>query len=256
MNVRHPYFENGGRPIALAHRGFSLDGLENSMRAFQAAVDLGYGYLETDAHGTQDGVAVALHDATLDRTTDATGEVSNRRWESVKVARIGGIEPVPALEDVLGTWPDVRVNIDVKGASAIEPVAEVIEKTGAHDRVCVGSFSADRRRKTLKLLSRPVATPAAQREAIGWLLGSYLGADSEITLEEVDALQIPWRRGRVKFLRRRQVEAAHAVGRQIHVWTINDRDEMAELLDLGVDGIVSDRADILKEVLVERGQWS
>ncbi|WP_062210260.1 glycerophosphodiester phosphodiesterase family protein [Demequina oxidasica] len=256
MTTRHPYFDNNGLPIALAHRGFSLDGLENSMRAFQSAVDLGYGYLETDAHGTLDGVAVALHDATLDRTTDATGEVSNRRWDSVKVARIGGIEPVPALEDVLGTWPTVKVNIDVKGVSAIEPVAKVIEKTKSHDRVCIGSFSADRRRKTLKLLSRPVASPAAQREAIGWLIGSVLGADPEITLGEVDALQIPWRNGRVKFLRKRQVASAHEAGRQIHVWTINDRDEMVELLDLGVDGIVSDRADILKEVLVERGQWA
>jgi len=256
MSVRHPYFDNAGFPIALAHRGFSLEGLENSMKAFQAAVDLGYRYLETDAHGTRDGVAVALHDDTLDRTTDATGSVSNRSWKSVKVARIGGIEPVPALEDVLGTWPEAHVNIDVKGASAIEPVARVIEKTKAHDRVCIGSFSADRRRKTLKLLSRPVASPASQREAVGWLLGSWLGADSEITLGEVDALQIPWRTSRVKFLRKRQVDIAHAAGRQVHVWTINDRDEMAELLDLGVDGIVSDRADILKEVLVERGQWA
>lgn len=256
MNVRHPYFDNGGRPIALAHRGFSLDGLENSMKAFQAAVDLGYRYLETDAHGTRDGVAVALHDDTLDRTTDATGEVSNRAWSSVKVARIGGTEPVPALEDVLGTWRDVRVNIDVKGVSAIEPVAKVIERTKSHDRVCVGSFSADRRRQTLKLLSRPVATPAAQREAIGWLLGTWLGADSEVTLGEVDALQIPVRAGRVKILGKRQIEAAHSVGRQVHLWTINSRREMAELLDLGVDGIVSDRADILKELLVERGQWA
>ncbi|WP_430868010.1 glycerophosphodiester phosphodiesterase [Demequina aurantiaca] len=255
MDLRHPYFDNGGNPIALAHRGFSLDGLENSMKAFQAAVDLGYRYLETDAHGTRDGVAVALHDATLDRTTDATGAVENRGWDSVKVARIGGIEPVPALEDVLGTWPDVRVNIDVKGESAIEPVAKVIEKTKSHDRVCVGSFSADRRRKTLKLLSRPVASPAGQREAVGWLLGSWLGADPEITLGEVDALQIPWRRGRVKLLHQRQIDSAHAVGRQIHVWTINDPAEMTELLDLGVDGIVSDRADLLKSVLQARGQW-
>jgi glycerophosphoryl diester phosphodiesterase len=256
VTVRHPYFENGGRPIALAHRGFSLDGLENSMRAFQNAVDLGYRYLETDAHGTRDGVAVALHDGTLDRTTDATGEVAHRGWDSVKVARIGGIEPVPALEDVLGTWPDVRVNIDVKGASAIEPVAKVIEKTKAHDRVCVGSFSSERRRKTLRLLSRPVATPASQREAIAWLLGTLIHADTDQSLGDVDALQIPWRNGRVKFLRQRQVDAAHRAGRQIHVWTINDREEMAELLDLGVDGIVSDRADILKDLLVERGQWT
>ncbi|MDN4480513.1 glycerophosphodiester phosphodiesterase family protein [Demequina muriae] len=256
MTPRHPYFDNGGRPIALAHRGFSLEGLENSMKAFQAAVDLGYRYLETDAHGTRDGVAVALHDETLDRTTDATGLVAERDWDSVKAARIGGVEPVPRLDDVLGTWPDARINIDVKGESGIRPVAEAIERTRSHDRVCVGSFSADRRRATLKLLSRPVATPASEREAIAWLVGTWVGADAHASLGDVDALQIPWRKGPVPFLFARQIEAAHAAGREVHVWTVNRRDHMVHLLDLGVDGLVSDRADILKEVLVARGQWA
>lgn len=256
MSTRHPYFDNGGLPVALAHRGFSLEGLENSMTAFQAAVDLGYRYLETDAHGTRDGVAVALHDETLDRTTDASGLVAERDWDSVKAARIGGVEPVPRLEDVLGTWPHVKVNIDVKGDSGIRPVAEVIERTASHDRVCLGSFSASRRRATLKLLSKPVATPADQREAIAWWLGTWIGADPEATLGDVDALQIPWRKGPVPYLAKRHVDAAHAAGREVHVWTVNRRDHMIQLLDMGVDGLVSDRADMLKEVLVARGQWA
>lgn len=256
MRQRHPYFDNGGKPVALAHRGFSLDGLENSMTAFQAAIDLGYRYLETDAHGTRDGVAVALHDDTLDRTTDATGPVAERDWDTVRTARIGGIEPVPRLEDVLATWPHARVNIDVKGDSGIVPIAEAIEKTNSHDRVCLGSFSAARRRATAKLLSKPVALPAAQREVVAWLLGVWVGANPESSLGEVDALQIPWRRGKVPILGAKHIEAAHKAGREVHVWTVNDRAEMEYLLDLGVDGLVSDRADILKEVLVERGQWA
>ncbi|MFW7415345.1 glycerophosphodiester phosphodiesterase family protein [Demequina sp. SO4-18] len=256
MSTRHPYFDNGGRPIALAHRGFSLEGLENSMKAFQAAIDLGFRYLETDAHGTRDGVAVALHDGTLDRTTDATGNVAERDWESVKAARIGGVEHVPRLDDVLGTWPEARINIDVKGESAIGPVAQAIERTGAHDRVCVGSFDANRRRATLKQLSRPVATPAAEREAIAWWLGTWIGADARASLGDVDALQIPWRKGPVPFLHQRHVDAAHAAGRQVHVWTVNRPDHMEHLLDIGVDGLVSDRADLLKAVLEKRGQWA
>src|SRR5665811_1276506 len=102
----HPYFDTGGAFAALAHRGFSRDGLENTMVAFQAAVDMGYRYVETDAHGTIDGVAVALHDESLDRTTDGTGEVADLPWARVKLARIGGKEPVPMLEDILGTWPE------------------------------------------------------------------------------------------------------------------------------------------------------
>ena len=256
MSPRHPYFDNGGRPVALAHRGFSLEGLENSMKAFQAAVDLGYRYLETDAHGTSDDVAVALHDSTLDRTTDATGEAADHPWSRVKAARIGGVEPVPRLEDILGTWPDVKVNIDVKGESGIGPIAAAIERTKAHDRVCVGSFSADRRRATLKLLSKPVATPASQREAIAWWLGVWTKADASASLGDVDALQIPWRNGPVPFIGRRHIDAAHAAGREVHIWTVNRRDHMEHLLDLGVDGLVSDRADILKDVLIARGQWA
>ncbi|WP_084079492.1 glycerophosphodiester phosphodiesterase family protein [Demequina sp. NBRC 110057] len=254
--MSHPYFDNGGRPVALAHRGFSLEGLENSMKAFQAAIDLGYRYLETDAHGTADGVAVALHDETLDRTTDATGRVDERQWSSVKAARIGGVEPVPALEDVLGTWPEVRLNIDVKGDSGIEPVAKAIERTKAHDRVCLGSFSVQRRRRTLALLSRPVARPAAQREALAWWAGTFFGADTAKTLGDVDALQIPWRQKNVPILFPGHIAKAHAAGKQVHVWTVNRRDHMERLLDMGVDGIVSDRADLLKEVLMARGQWA
>lgn len=254
--MSHPYFDNGGRPAALAHRGFSLEGLENSMKAFQAAVDLGFRYVETDAHGTSDGVAVALHDDTLDRTTDLTGAVAERPWAVVKRAKIGGVEPVPSLEDVLGTWPDVKVNIDVKGTSGIVPVAKAIERTKSHDRVCLGSFDATRRRETLKLLSKPVATPAAQREAIAWWLGTFLGADASKTLGDVDALQIPWRQNNLPIIFAHHVEKAHAAGKKVYIWTVNRRDHMEKLLDMGVDGIVSDRSDVLKEVLLERGQWA
>ncbi|WP_061961293.1 glycerophosphodiester phosphodiesterase family protein [Demequina flava] len=254
--MKHPYFDNGGKPVALAHRGFSLEGLENSMKAFQAAVDLGYGYLETDAHGTADGAAVALHDETLDRTTDATGLVAEREWSSVKVARIGGIEPVPKLEDVLATWPDVKVNIDVKGISGIGPVAKAIERTKSHDRVCLGSFSADRRRETVALLSKPVGMPAAEREAIAWWLGTWVGADAAKTLGDVHALQIPWRRGNFPILFPRQVKAAQEAGKEVHVWTVNRVEHMETLLDMGVDGIVSDRADLLKDLLIKRGLWA
>ncbi|SEI81441.1 glycerophosphodiester phosphodiesterase [Demequina mangrovi] len=249
----HPYFDTGFAP--LAHRGFSRDGLENSMAAFQAAVDLGFRYLETDAHGTADGVAVALHDESLDRTTDGEGVVAELAWSRVKEARIGGVEPVPLLEDVLGTWPDVRVNIDVKAVSGIVPVAEAIERTGAHDRVCVASFSAERREATVDRLSRPVATSAGTSEAARFFVGGLLGLGTLRSLREIDVLQIPWRVGMMPVLTQRHIRLAHEAGRSVHVWTVNKREEMESLIDAGVDGIVSDRADILREVLESRGMW-
>jgi len=241
---------------AMAHRGFSLDGLENSMAAFAAAVDLGFRYVETDAHATADGFAVALHDETLDRTTDGHGRVRDLPWREVKHARIGGVEPVPLLEDLLGSFPDVRVNIDVKEPAGIFPVAQVIERTAAWDRVLVASFSAKRRRETVRRLTRPVATSAATGEIARFVIGTRLGRPADPLARRVAALQVPAAAGRLTVVDERTVAAAHAAGLKVHVWTVNEPVEMRRLLDLGVDGLITDRADLLRGVLEERGMWS
>lgn len=253
--MTHPYFDTGGAVAALAHRGFNLNGLENSMAAFAAAVDLGYRYVETDAHGTRDGIAVALHDASLDRTTDARGNVADLPWSEVQHAKIGGVEPVPLLEDLLGTWPDLRVNVDVKAVSGIEPIAAAIEKTNSHDRVCVASFSGARRLATIKLLSRPVATSAGTGEFGRFWAGAGMGLAGSRPLRKVDALQVPWKLGKTTVLGRRHIERAHAASTGVYVWTVNDPADMETLIDLGVDGLISDRADLLKDVLERRGRW-
>ncbi|WP_369372547.1 glycerophosphodiester phosphodiesterase family protein [Promicromonospora sp. Populi] len=254
------YFE--GPFQALAHRGFAhasvgTEGLENSLAAFGAAVDLGYRYVETDAHGTADGVAVALHDESLDRTTDGAGLVAELPWSDVSEARIGGVEPVPLLEDVLGGWPGLRVNVDVKHNSGIGPVARAIEKTSSWDRVCVTSFDAVRRRATLAKLSRPVATSAGRSEIRTFLAGVRLRVTplARRALHDVDALQVPVGHRSITVVDAASIAAAHALGKKLHVWTINEPDEMNRLIDEGVDGLVTDRADLLKDVLVERGLW-
>jgi glycerophosphoryl diester phosphodiesterase len=256
MAARVPYLDAGG-PIALAHRGFSAAAPENSMAAFAAAVELGYRYVETDVHVTADGIVVAFHDDTLDRVTDGTGAVVQQPWAVVRRARIAGVEPVPTLEELLGTWPDLRVNIDVKSEAAAVPTAEVIERTRAHDRVCVASFSDARRRAALRALSRPVATSAGNWTAGRFVLTAALGRQAAVerALREVDCLQVPPRYRGVPVVTPATLAAAHRAGVQVHVWTVNSAAEMRRLLDLGVDGLVSDRADVLRDVLVERGQW-
>ncbi len=264
----HPYFDttlpDGRRGVAaLAHRGFARpggvdSGLENSLAAFGAAVALGFRYVETDAHGTVDGVAVALHDESLDRTTDARGHVAELPWREVRQAKIGGVEPVPALEDVLGTWPGLFVNIDVKAESGIAPIARAIERTSSHDRVCVTSFSTKRRLATLAKLSRPVATSAGTTEVVSFIAAARARVDVGVrrALRRVDALQVPEAQSGLKVVDAATVAAAHRAGKQVHVWTPNTREEMEHLLDLGVDGIVTDRADLLKDLLIERGLWA
>lgn len=227
------------------------------MAAFAAAVALGYRYVETDVHATRDGVAVAFHDDALDRVTDGGGRIADLTWSTVARARIAGSEPVPRLEDLLGTWPSLRVNIDVKSAHAVGPLVAAIERTGAHDRVCVASFSDARREAVVRALSRPVTTSAGTRTAARFRLAvaaRRTGAAAR-ALGSVDGLQVPERHQRVPVVTAATVAAAHAAGCFVHVWTVNDPADMRRLLDMGVDGIVSDRADVLRGVLAARGAW-
>ena len=229
------------------------------MAAFAAARDLGFDCVEIDAHATCDQVAVVLHDPSLDRTTDSTGTVAALPWATVRTARIGGTEPVPRLDDVLGQWPDLRVNIDVKADGAEAAVAAAVEHTQAHDRVLITSFSAARRRRTLAGLSRPVATSAGRSEIVAFLAATVLPdvvalPAARAALRDVDCLQVPERHG-VPVVSPRTVAVAHLVGRPVHVWTVDDTADMHRLLDLGVDGLVTNRADLLRDVLVARGAW-
>jgi glycerophosphoryl diester phosphodiesterase len=246
----------------MAHRGFSREGLENSMAAFRAAVDLGYQYLETDVHTTSDGVLLLFHDDTLDRVTDGRGRISELTAAQVAAARIGGREPVPLFDELLAAFPDVRVNLDVKDWNSVRSLAAGIERHGAHDRVLVASFSDRRRRAVLKLLGRPVASSAGVvTNGLLVLLGPLLPVALlrlvlRRPLRDVQALQVPVRHGIVPVATPGFIRRAHRLGLVVHVWTVNEPAEMRRLLDLGVDGIVTDRADLLKQVLLERGEWS
>jgi glycerophosphoryl diester phosphodiesterase len=251
----------GMMPLAIAHRGFSLDGLENSMAAFRAAVDLGFRHLETDVHTTADGVLLLFHDTTLDRITAGRGRIADLPAATVARARIGGTEPIPQLAELVQAYPDVRLNIDVKDWNSVAALASAIERYALHDRVLVASFSDRRRRAVLRQLSRPAAGSAGTvSTALFVLLGPVLPAPLmsfvvRHALDGVQALQVPVRYGRVRVVTPGFVRRAHRRGLQVHVWTINEPAEMHRLLDLGVDGIITDRADLLKAVLLERGTW-
>lgn len=246
-------------PIGLAHRGGSgygpNVGRENTVAAFREAVDMGYRYVETDVHATSDGHLVAFHDDVLDRVTDAQGAIARLPWSEVSTARILGTEAVPTMDELFETFPDTRFNIDIKSPGAIEPLVDVIRRHDAVERVCVGSFSDDRLRAVRRALGPDLATSAGPRDvAATRLLPRTL---RRLLRSPSQALQIPvsQRLGPVSITltTRRLVAAAHSLGKHVHVWTIDDADEMHRLLDLGVDGIVTDRIDTLRDVLAERG---
>ncbi|MEV5982986.1 glycerophosphodiester phosphodiesterase [Streptomyces sp. NPDC052114] len=250
--VRHPYLDQPG-PLALAHRGGAADGLENTAAAFRRAVDLGYRYIETDVHATADGRLVAFHDATLDRVTDRGGRIVDLPWSEVRRARVAGSEPVPLFDELLEAFPEVRWNVDVKAEPALRPLLDLLRRADAWDRVCVGSFSEARVARAQRLAGPRLATSLGTRGVAALRLLSY-GVPTAPRRSAVCA-QVPETHGGIRVVDRRFVRAAHARGMQVHVWTVNDADRMRALLDLGVDGIVSDHIETLREVLKDRGTW-
>jgi glycerophosphoryl diester phosphodiesterase len=246
--------------LAFAHRGGAGDWPENTLPAFAAAVTLGYRYLETDVHVTADRMLVAFHDDSLDRVTDRQGHIADLPWSEVRKARVtppGGSTAadaaIPLLEELLGTWPDVRVNIDPKHDASVTPLVEVLRRTDAWDRVCVGAFS-DRRLARFRRLTDYRVCTALGPAAIARLRLASLGAP--VGSFAAGCAQVPTRAGGRTLVDARFVAAAHARKMQVHVWTVDDVAEMQRLLDLGVDGIMTDRPTVLKEVLVARGQWA
>lgn len=245
--------------LAFAHRGGAnhpeVAGLENTLHAFLHAHDLGYGYLETDVHVTRDGVLLAFHDAALDRVTDRRGSISTLTHAEVKAALIGGRERVPTLAEVFDAFPDSFFNIDLKSAAAVRALADFVEIREVHDRVLVGSFSPRRLNDFRRLTHGRVPTSAHPLEVAAFrLLPSGHLADL-LTRGRVRVLQVPHRRGRLTVATPGLVRRAHAAGKHVHVWTIDDPDEMRALIGRGVDGLMTDRTDILKAVLTEGGHW-
>ncbi len=214
-------------------------------------MDLGFRYLETDVHATADGVLVAFHDDRLDRVTDRAGALDSLTWSDVSRARVDGTDPILRLEEMLEAFPDALVNIDPKAWAAVEPLASTLVRMNALERVCVTSFNRRRTRAVKKLAGDRLCTGGAAGAVVELYAGAPLGM-----LDDVDVVQLPTRARGLQIVNERLVRRAHRRGIHVHVWTIDDADEMHRLLDLGVDGIMTDEPAILRSVFLERGIWS
>lgn len=237
------------------------------MAAFERAVALGYQWFETDVHVTRDGVVVAFHDDRLDRVTDLRGDISSLTYAEVCVADAGfrftldggatypyrsrGVT-VPALRDVLERWPAVQVNIDAKADRTVAPLMQLLRRMNALSRVCLASFSDRRLRRMRRLAGTPVRLSTGRLAVGAAFLASRAGGMPRL---RATRLQIPARARGVRLLDERFVTAAHAAGLAVDVWIANSDRDIGEALDLGVDGIMSDRLELLKRVLVARGRW-
>jgi len=240
-------------PIRFAHRGSRVLWPENTMVAFQGAVDLGYRYLETDVHVSRDGRVVIFHDDTLERLTDGAGRFEHHDWDELRTLdaayrfrpddgyplRGTGIG-MPLLEEAVTTFPDQMFNIDLKQRGIASTVAAAVRRLGIEDRVMIGSFW-DRRIRVFRREAPGVATSAGPREVAAARFAGLRGA--------ADAYQVPERGSGLRVVTPRFIDGAHRNGKQVHVWTVDHPDDMRRLLGMGVDGIITDRPDVLNEVL-------
>jgi glycerophosphoryl diester phosphodiesterase len=249
-------FLDAPTPLAMAHRGGAIEHLENTMPAFQACVDLGYRYLETDVRVTADGVLVAFHDPTLERVTDRTGRVEHLPWSEVAPARIGGREPIIRLEDLLGAWPDVRFNLDIKAAGVLAPLLRTVRRLDCADRICLGSFSDARIAAARRLFGPAVCTSLGPRGVAALRLSSYSPRAAGLVRIQAGCAQVPLQLGGRALVDERFIDAAHARGLQVHVWTVDDPGDCTVMLDLGVDGVMTDRPAMLRDLLEKRGEWT
>lgn len=248
----HPYLDHPG-PIAFAHRGGGLEAPENSIAAFDHAVRLGYRYIETDVQVTADGRLIVFHDPMLDRLTDGAGRVDELSWPALSQVRVGGREPIPLLDEVLERWPDLRFNIDPKSDAAARALAVALRRHGALDRVCVGSFSGARLNRLRHAVGPDLCSSAGPAEVVRVWLGAR-----GLPLPAPAApfcLQVPRIWHGVPVVTPAFVRRAHAQGLAVHVWTVDREAEMESLLDMGVDGLITDRPTALRGVLQARGLW-
>ncbi len=252
----HPFLD---RPfVAMAHRGGWLSQAdpapENTRQALAQSVALGYEYFETDVRLTADGEVVVFHDESLDRVTDASGPIGQRRWAELAEVRVGGSEPIPRLADLLDEFPATRFNIDLKEPGVVEPLAELIRRHRAEQRVCVASFSGARLRNFRR--SAPEVLTAVSPSGVAWY--GFAPLLRRLPVDAGAVLQVPERvlRDRVRLVRRDVVAAVHATGRRLHVWTVDDESSMERLIAAGVDGIITNNVTALRTVLQAHGLWT
>ena len=247
-----PYFDSE-LPRVFAHRGLATSAPENTLAAFRAAVDLGVHYVETDVHGSKDGFAVISHDPDLTRLAGNASAVSDYRMSELGAIDLGGGQNFSSLAQALDAFPDTRFNIDIKSADAIAPTIAAIRAAKAVGRVLVTSFSEARRLAAVRELPGVATSTGARRFASALASATFArSAALASTLREIDCVQVPTHYGPLRITTPRIIRRLHLAGVEIHVWTINDAVTMHRLLDLGIDGLVTDRADIAIAVLAER----
>lgn len=247
----HPFLTAPGAR-AFAHRGGAAEAEENTLPAFARAVAMGFTHAELDVHLTRDGAVVIHHDPTLVRMFDDPRAIADLTLAEVQALRSAGGAPVPLLSDLLEELPSLFTTIELKSDSVAVPLAQILSRMGAVARVCIGSFNPARTQAARRALGGDVLwSPAHAQVARLWAAGFGL----PLAMDDFAVVQVPvaWRG--IPLVTRRFVSTAHARGIAVQVWTVDDVAQMTTLLDMGVDGLMTDHPTRLRDVLRARGRW-
>ncbi len=223
---------------------------ENTLAAFAAAVDAGYTHLETDVHLTADGVLVAFHDDSLDRVAGHEAQIRDMTAAEIQEIEIGDGHHIPRMDELLETFPGSYFNIDPKSDEAVEPLAQLIQRFAAVERVCVGSFSDDRISRIRGLVGEQLCTSPGPRGAMKVVAAALLWPRWS---PPYGCLQVPVEAYGMRLDQSWLIERVQRLGVQVHFWTINDSEEMERLIHAGADAIITDATDVLVDVLAARG---
>ncbi len=239
-----------GHFTGLAHRGGGLEAMENSVAAFTNAAAMGYDVIETDIQVSRDGTVYIFHDDTLDRTTNGNGPFVEKSDAELAALRLNDGGVIPTLSMMRAAIPHVIFNIDVKTDACITPIASYLNTHGGHDQICLASFSTRRLNAVRALLDQPCTFSGGQAD----VLRLYLGAlGLPMGRPDIIAAQVPTSHYGLDIITPRFINHCRRLDIAVHVWTINDADKMRRLLALGVDGIVTDRPSLLKDIALEMG---
>ena len=249
---------HGAEPVIIAHRGSRLLWPENTMAAFEKAAGYGAKFIETDLRVSSEGLLHCFHDAYLERTTDGSGPFGSRSARDLQTLdagyhhRVGNAFPfrnqgvgIPTFATVLDAFPEFGFVVDLKNDGVVEPLALMIRRSDLAHRLIVGSFSTDRLLRLREICGRELATSTGPAETVKAIIAGRTGATTDPFGSTTVALQVPVSWYGVPVVTRQLIEVAHRFGKLVHVWTINEVDEMKRLFELGVDGIITDRVDLI-----------
>ena len=240
----HPYLDVPGVAIS-AHRGGSIEAPENTIESFKYSIELGSSYIETDVQLSSNGIPYIFHDDDLKRLFGKNIIFNSLHSDEIDELILFDKYKIPTLESTLQKFPDALFQIDVKTDEVVLPTMEVIKKTNSTDKVCIASFSSKRLKQVHKLYPE-ICLSMGPFEVMKLLLASFGLYRRKVP---GNCLQIPIYQYGIKLVTKRFINYIHSIGLKIHVWTINDEDTMQKLIDLGVDGIITDRPKALKELL-------